>query len=97
MLDNSAPTMANNPEFVPSNIAMNYETNTAVGSSEYYPNIYGDDDMSGSIAALQGHIDNLVSNAHDIIPKLRGAKIVNAKFNLFDVEGTNGTSKRCYI
>ena len=60
VLDNSAPTMANSLVFVPSNTAMNYETNTFADSSEYYPNIYGDDDMSSSIAALQGLIDKLI-------------------------------------
>lgn len=53
--------------------------------------------MTEHISALQGLIGNLVTNAQDIIPKLGGAKIINAKCNIVDVEGTNGASKRCYL
>lgn len=53
--------------------------------------------MAGSISALQGLIGSLVSNAQEIIPKLGGTKIVNAKCNSVDVEGTQGISKKCYL
>lgn len=55
------------------------------------------DAMNEQISALQCLIGNLVANAHDIIPKLGGNKIVGAKCNIVDVADTNGSSKRCYL
>lgn len=55
------------------------------------------DGVSEHIAVLQDLIGNLVTNAQDIIPKLGGSKIINAKCNVVGVEGSNGTNKRCYL
>lgn len=54
-------------------------------------------DFSDRISALQGLIGNLVSNAQDIIPMLGGSRIIGTKCNIVDVQGTQGTSKRCYL
>ena len=82
---------ANIPVFVPANVSMDYEDAHIPGNVE--PNNY----MSDNISVLQDLIGNIVSNAHDIFPKLGGSKIVNAKCNIVDVEGTQGFSKKCYL
>lgn len=47
--------------------------------------------MNEQLSALQGLFGNLVANAHDIIPKLGGSKILGAKCNIADVADTNGS------
>lgn len=86
------------PVFVPANVSMDYEGNPHIDNAADNLNAGTQaDNMSDSISALQGLIGNLVTNAHEIIPKLGGSKIVNAKCNIVDVEGTHGYRKRCYL
>lgn len=53
--------------------------------------------MSEHIAGLQGLIGNLAANAQEVIPKLGDANIINASCKVVDVDGTNGTRKRCFL
>ena len=89
--DDPQDIQANSPAFVPANVSMDYEDAHITGNVE--PNSY----MSNNISVLRGLIGNIVSNAHDILPKLGDSKIVNAKCNIVDVEGTQGFSKKCYL
>ena len=89
--DGSQDIQASSPVFVPANASMEYEDAHNTGNMEQ------NNCVSDDISALQGLIGNIVSNAHDILPKLGGSKIVNAKCNIVDVEGTQGFSKKCYL
>jgi hypothetical protein len=51
--------------------------------------------MADQIEALQGLISNLVVNAHDIIPKLGGTKVINE--SIVDVQENNVLIKKCFL
>jgi hypothetical protein len=53
--------------------------------------------MTDSISALQGLISSLVVNASELLPKLGGAKIINASCKIVDVEENNAMIKKCFL
>jgi hypothetical protein len=53
--------------------------------------------MTDSISALQGLISSLVVNANELLPKLGGAKIINASCKIVDVEENNAMIKKCFL
>lgn len=77
---------------------MNYNDNpTSRRAQSVHTSSISVDGFAEHIAILQDLIGNIACNAQDIIPKLGGSKIVNAQCKVVDVEGTNGTNKRCYL
>lgn len=88
---------APSPVFIPHNASMNYNDVPSSNTAQTQTYNISVDGVSEHIAILQELVGNLVTNAHDIIPKLGGSKIVNANCKVVDVEGTNGTNKRCYL
>ena len=55
------------------------------------------DQAPDPIAALQGLIAFVVANANDIIPRLGGTQITRASCKIVDVEGHNGSVRKCYL
>lgn len=92
------PRASNSPEFVPHNANMNYndipstsqEPATQISSITL-------EGMTEHITALQGLIGNLAANAQNVIPRLDNTNIINANCKIVDVDGSNGTRKRCFL
>lgn len=89
---------AASPAFISNNADMNYNDVPSTSNAQLVQTCnISVDGVTEHIAVLQDLIGSLVTNAHDIIPKLGGSKIINAKCNVVDVEGSHGTNKRYYL